>query len=408
LNCQITASGNGSLRVVPPIKDIKDGPAKLLDNILDINEITSGNEVTHHHPRGDKRKRWDYTVIEPDRRIIVLDTRTWRIYKGDKGPVGLLSDEAIDFQLTAHLPEEEGLPPDKYTIVVSPAPVFGYEFVEKLVQPLARFLTGGPEIPDAEAWSVHRQQFESFIKALANFKTVIILSGDVHYSFSNTTAYFQDYLPGQTPARLVQLCSSAASNEDWKTRAVTEYAKKYPSESKSWIGFRDNIDSNLRKILAKNLKRHESDLNTKDRGEAASLWSNIMFRASFQRPAVLPAFGWKNDTAYDIVKELSKESSWCYRTQPIKDPSTIIKVPEIIGYPNLGLVEFRPIKSTQESEEVTTWEVIHRIAGLNFHLSHTILKAPKPYGYNRSSFTIVNHKISLTTPTAEERPEVSQ
>jgi hypothetical protein len=68
---------------------------------------------------------------------------------------------------------------------------------------------------------------------------VILLSGDVHYAFSNHMAYFRESGGGR--ARLVQLCASALKNEDNKTRGMGLVGHTVTPHQAGWLGFEGDL-----------------------------------------------------------------------------------------------------------------------------------------------------------------------
>jgi hypothetical protein len=48
----------------------------------------------------------------------------------------------------------------------------------------------GPAAVDREAWSPDPAAFEALLAALVPFRRVVILSGDVHYGFAGSVAYW--------------------------------------------------------------------------------------------------------------------------------------------------------------------------------------------------------------------------
>ena len=64
---------------------------------------------------------------------------------------------------------------------------------------------------DMEAWAMDTERFETLLARLQPMKKVVILSGDVHYTFSAEMDYWKKGV--STPTRIVQLTSSAIKNE---------------------------------------------------------------------------------------------------------------------------------------------------------------------------------------------------
>lgn len=173
---------------------------------------------------------WNYMISNGPYEILVLDTRTNRSYLAADGAYpALLSLAASTTQVPAEISSLLEL-----TIVVAPSPVLGEELIESLLKLAGAF--GGKEYADNEAWGYNARAFE---RLLARFSTrsytesssargrFVILSGDVHYAFSNRLQY-KGKLPYGTETErtpevefvVAQLTSSANKNEIAKTRVM--------------------------------------------------------------------------------------------------------------------------------------------------------------------------------------------
>lgn len=146
-------------------------------------------------PQGDQM-RWHYRVQWGGHQLIVLDTRTQRSYptgNSMKWP-GLINENAMALQIRGS-PETGATEYPRQrlalSLVVSPAPVFGHTFVEGFIQPRLRKAVG-PEIPDYEAWAFNPPAFHRILRELAPLERVIILSGDVHYSFAAQVQFWDE------------------------------------------------------------------------------------------------------------------------------------------------------------------------------------------------------------------------
>jgi hypothetical protein len=106
---------------------------------------------------------------------------------------------------------------EKLNIVISPAPVFGLPLIEDFFQ---RYLvySSGPEVADYEAWQGNPAGFDALVKRLKG-KDVVLLSGDVHYAYSNQIE-FAATTDDDAPYRLMQFCSSSMKNETRMTRVL--------------------------------------------------------------------------------------------------------------------------------------------------------------------------------------------
>jgi hypothetical protein len=172
-------------------------------------------------PYFDTSINWSYTVTGPGYEVILLDTRTLRAFPGEDFDFPeLLSDEA----LVQQLPET---PNDtKVTIVISPSPVVGLPFLEGIQKSAKAFADKFGTAAwgfDPEAWGLQASSFEKFIARLAlrtpiQKSRIVMLSGDVHYSFSARLQYsatqpFEHPQPANPQLVIAQFTSSSLRNE---------------------------------------------------------------------------------------------------------------------------------------------------------------------------------------------------
>ena len=124
-------------------------------------------------------RKWHY-VIDTQPKLVVLDTRTrrwWSKFRKND-PSGLLDEAALD-ELRENLLDE------KAVILVSPAPIFGVKLIEVVQRIFTWF--GHALTVDAENWMGHRQAAHKILNIFKHRRTphhFVILSGDVHYSFT--------------------------------------------------------------------------------------------------------------------------------------------------------------------------------------------------------------------------------
>lgn len=156
-------------------------PEKVEDLIEQISELSKSKdfaseeftEVIHLH------NQWHYS-IKTEPAIVVLDTRThrWRSETSTKNPSGLMDWERLE-QFEKHL-----FKPQNSVLVVSAAPVFGVKSIEVIQK--ACELLGKELLVDVENWMAHQGSAKKLMEMLRHDSApdeVIILSGDVHYSF---------------------------------------------------------------------------------------------------------------------------------------------------------------------------------------------------------------------------------
>jgi hypothetical protein len=363
-----------------------------------------------------ERMIWDWTLDGPEHMVIALDSRTHRdfISLGMLQP-GLISAKELGRQLSAFAPTNSG--DTKLRFVIAPAPVLGHPFVEGTMQPLLRLFESfnnyfdrikGGRLADNEAWCVNRIIFQSMLRRLAEFGRVVVLSGDVHYAYTNHTAYFG--ANGQSPARIVQLCSSAAKNADSKTRLIQE-AGLVGREGESWLGLGvsppPTVIAQLRGALG------EAVMATLSPAEK-NLLDRVRLFGLFDGPAVLPMSRWRSATAGAEVARLADRNDprdWRYRTTfafDDRDGSTRATVAldedpltpsagamhlakhankVVVGEPNVGQVLVHAATGT-------TTSVVHRI--------HFMTKGDDP---SRAAQASTEHVVPLAPPGLDERPE---
>jgi len=131
--------------------------------------------------------RWSYSApLDPA--TIVLDTRTQRHYDSPEGGARLINE--AELERVAKLVSDDGHEPGKPLMLVSPVPVFGFEFQERR----QKYLVGklGPYEIDFEAWHSNMHGLIDFMRLLVEDlqpDPLIILSGDVHYGVNAESSF---------------------------------------------------------------------------------------------------------------------------------------------------------------------------------------------------------------------------
>ncbi|MEO0644665.1 MAG: hypothetical protein AAFZ17_00705 [Cyanobacteria bacterium J06650_10] len=186
----------------------------------------------------DSGIRWDYRFGEAEGypvHLVVLDERTWRYCPHYSGPAGRISPTALDLMWPAPTAGQADMP----TFLVAPAPVLGLHVIEHVIQPLFGLtFQSGAATYDWEGWGADRRMFEKLLERIASWKQVVILSGDVHFSYTKTL----DYQKGDIQGRAVQFVSSSAKYSDPKTLMLMlmgEFMKKVGVVRKrEYVGWR--------------------------------------------------------------------------------------------------------------------------------------------------------------------------
>jgi hypothetical protein len=135
--------------------------------------------------------KWHFTLDGPRHRVVALDTRTRRVFRSRYLPPGLLSPKALAEQLPD--PRDQPLPAGvEVLIVVSPTAPILPAIASKVLIPVLtkveefknhdhwRRLTGLE--PDNEIWPGDDVAYEAFLRRLADYKKVVVLSGEVHHA----------------------------------------------------------------------------------------------------------------------------------------------------------------------------------------------------------------------------------
>jgi hypothetical protein len=278
------------------------GPAQSAANALDALYGFGG---------ADPLVKWHFHVPSGPTTTVVLDTRTRRTFSGRYTPPGLVSDVALDEQLPDSFAPSPGA---EILIVVSAAPVLGLAVIEELAQPIGArgyfdFISSvvmrrEPEITgylefDMEAWSLHTERFEALLARFNQMGRVVILSGDVHYSFSAEMDYWKNAQP--QPGRIVQLTSSALKNE-WGIRAKRALETVAAQE----------ILHNAYYPLSRLGWSNPTDLIGRVHVPGGAIPRNI--RAMLRRtPVVLPADNWEPGSSIAVAPD------WAWRVSLVKD-----------------------------------------------------------------------------------------
>jgi hypothetical protein len=135
--------------------------------------------------------KWHYAIDGPRHRVVMLDTRTRRTFPSRYLPAGLLSAKALADQLPD--PRDKPLPPGvDVLVVVSQTPPVLPAVASTVVVPVKtkyeefknhekwRRLTGLE--PDNEIWPGEDVAYQAFLRRLAEYKKVVVLSGEIHYA----------------------------------------------------------------------------------------------------------------------------------------------------------------------------------------------------------------------------------
>lgn len=206
-------------------------------NIVLPELVSSGGTFKLQRATGGLIYNWVYQGSNFE--VIALDTRTNRAFQGltlNDGIAYLISDDAVSEQVVNIGETKKDL-----TFLISGTPLYGSGSVEQSIQLVRNTGTKtNPEL-DLESWNILENARHTLVSALATrAKTptnsgdplkhrVIVLSGDVHYGFTNRIKYNAittfKYSVSNVELILVQCCASSLKNQSSPAGFIDEYAR---------------------------------------------------------------------------------------------------------------------------------------------------------------------------------------
>ena len=194
--------------------------------------LRNGQMMAHHEEWMTllwEHQPWHF-VAPTTTKAVFLDTRTLREYE-DKPNTNLL-DQLVEerayppqlvneqgyLEITGQL-QRSGWEKGDPLIIVSPTPVIGFDLIENAVlyilPTLQKLGAHAQTILDVEAWRYNGKGLTNLLNQLAEWRpsNVVILSGDVHYSFSVVSSFkFSD----AKELHVKQITSSPIKNMSFK------------------------------------------------------------------------------------------------------------------------------------------------------------------------------------------------
>lgn len=194
---------------------------------------------------------WHYTVESQCHEVIVLDTRTWRGYPTNSSsderfkvpqavaPPMLLCPTAFEQQVSIPLQQQPSSITPSATFLIAPTNLFGLKVIDKIHHwQLKHKKVFATDVGDA--WNINTDSLAQLLTQLfSQRRSIIVLSGDIHYSSTVRLTYQNIASPGEPPATLVQLTCSALKNEELLTRIIHTRLKGWllPESIRRWIGW---------------------------------------------------------------------------------------------------------------------------------------------------------------------------
>jgi hypothetical protein len=304
---------------------------------------------------------WHYILQSDCHQVIVLDTRTWRGYPTQQkaiAPPMLLCPKAFEQQLVLPLQKTAQETEIPATFVIAPTNVFGSQVIDWIHHwNLKQEKVFATDVGDA--WNINVEALAKFLNTLFEQRQqIIVLSGDIHYSFVARLSYARTN--SQLQSVLVQLTSSALKNEETLTRLIHTRLKDWllPEKLRYWMGWMN--PDNMVEIPAKKLDQNRRSLNYPD-------WYCVLEWIPRQNTQTsvctrdLPSF---------IAPWKRAENAKRRRLQPLMfwKSRWLQEGREVVGLNNLGLVQFELLDGSsscqiiQDSYWFSSWyptQIVH-------------------------------------------------
>lgn len=300
--------------------------ANELDRVFGFREHGVTDPVTGRVAAVNPIIKWHFSVPGARHLAVALDNRTRRSFLSRVGPPGNVEGSLDPEGRTA---QTEQIPAGPFTdgkevlLVVAPLQVLGPPVLDELVAPAAfrafdvikyserldprlKFGTRGMigTDPDAiEAWAFDPISLEALLKRVEPYRSVVFLSGDVHYSASTVMNYFTKGKPD--PARIVQFTSSGFKNV-----------------MPSYITVVDRSIAIAHKIVRANIGAERMGWLRKPpnpivlpAGTGAARIPRALRTKLTQEPTLLPTYGWPKGTTINPAQR----PDWSWRVDPVFD-----------------------------------------------------------------------------------------
>ncbi|MGN6566891.1 MAG: hypothetical protein ACTHJ0_03000, partial [Flavipsychrobacter sp.] len=277
---------------------------------------------------------WNFKIYFDTYCINFLNARTQRGYVfGNKGeyPAQLICWNKISYQLGISIPPGRSY---DFCIIVAQTPVLGHVAVEKGIQLALNLKQRNVNEADYEAWGYNGLLREYFLQTVSQYsvKRILILSGDVHYAFSNKIKYWDNrngFISTQeSRSTLIQLTSSSLKNEATERGYLGIMGRVAPSTTQM---------GQLTAIQAFEKSKYEY-VGWKTNGTHIK---QFLINQQINSSVISPAF-----TELVAVTTLSNKTTdppdWSYRIEPVDDTRnatsrTIETVAEFL-FPKAGIL----------------------------------------------------------------------
>ncbi|MBD0335888.1 MAG: PhoD-like phosphatase [Cyanobacteria bacterium Co-bin13] len=296
--------------------------------------------VLQRHPES---LTWYYSVQSECHEVIALDTRTWRGFPVDGdvlAPPMILCHQALEDQVQGLLrasqtgPQVRSHPAQpqpvdqRITLLISPTNLFSLKAIDWVQEyQLKRGNVFSADVGDA--WNIPSDALAAFlVKLFEQRRQLVVLSGDIHYSFAVRLSFAEQAARAADPAVMIQLTSSPLKNEETLTRLIHTRLKQWllPERSRYWLGWshpphlQECSKSQLRQLS----QRRKPD------------WTCLLDWIPRQ-PAQVPSFG--ANISWLLHPKENGEPGWL-KALPFWGSRWFQDGREVVGLNNLSLVQF--------------------------------------------------------------------
>jgi hypothetical protein len=286
----------------------QDNPASQIEKLLGL-DLRNQQAVDGSYVETNPPLKWFYTVPGTKHQTIVLDCRTRRSFASRISPPGNIGSIALNEQI----PDTPSPSNKQVWFIVSSLPVIGPPIFDEMFAPLLVKIFDAKDAdalqenrgtkrmpgthPDAvEAWCFDPIQFEKLVKKLNNYKPVVVLSGDVHYSATNAMSYWNN--GAQEPARIAQFISSGLKN------VMPELIQKV---DRSFAFAQKLIRMEVGAERLAWSSNSPAPVQVPDNSDISPRLRGLLRKS----PVLIPARGWRGAT--------SNEPEWAWRVEGIRD-----------------------------------------------------------------------------------------
>lgn len=288
--------------------------------------------------------RWDYQIDYKSFTLFVLNTRTERQYFEKEKPLA---------NLIRNIRPEGQYNSEKFAVIVSAVPIFANVPLEIRQEQLQKgttdVLTGvlsrktdniGMFEKDQESWSFSGRGFGKLLHFLSGFKKVLILSGDVHHSFTaQVKLWRRSGADRYQLTKIIQSVSSALKNSTPGTH--------YPAINK--YGLEPNANTTYKRIKVVGVKKPGEKFvefdnpRFQDPQEYNPDRTRIKYESVKVDPTLQYSVNFIRSAGYGIAAPLATNIQQSSQAKNFKAPGSISPVPgTAVGKDNLALLSFSP------------------------------------------------------------------